>query len=169
MLMIGVTASDRSHRLGITHTRRRDSLQISIQKDSRPSELSRPLTPITLNLNGNLPVDCRCVSLLKLPIIVCSLGEELVKTTKEASRDKFQIRLWSLVSIKPITTTTTDNFESKQSDLREGWLLNLIIALFICLGRGILPCKAWFPLHGKCHDHNTLIGFMETRLNGNQA
>ena len=44
---------------------------------------------------------------------------------------------WSLVSIKPITTTTTTNFESKQSDYREGWLLNLIIALFLCRARGI--------------------------------
>ena len=44
------------------------NLQISIQKDSRPSEFSRPLTAITLNLNGNLPVDRRRVSLLKLPI-----------------------------------------------------------------------------------------------------
>ena len=43
----------------------------------------------------------------------------------------------SLVSIKPITTTTTTNFELKQSDWREGWLLNLIIALFLCRGRGI--------------------------------
>ena len=46
------------------------NLQISIQKDSRPSEFSRPLTSITLNLNGNLPVDLRRVSLLKLPINV---------------------------------------------------------------------------------------------------
>ena len=43
------------------------NLQISIQKDSRPSEFSRPLTSITLNLNGNLPVDRGRVSLLKLP------------------------------------------------------------------------------------------------------
>ena len=28
------------------------NLQISIQKDSRPSEFSQPLTSITLNLNG---------------------------------------------------------------------------------------------------------------------
>ena len=28
--------------------------QISIQKDSRPSEFSRPLTSFTLKLNGNL-------------------------------------------------------------------------------------------------------------------
>ena len=45
-------------------------LQISIQKDSRASEFSRPLTSITLNLNGNLPVDRRRVSLLKLSNIV---------------------------------------------------------------------------------------------------
>ena len=45
------------------------NLQIPIQKDSRPSEFSRPLTPITLNLNGDLPVDRRRVSLLKLPNI----------------------------------------------------------------------------------------------------
>ena len=44
------------------------NLQISIQKDSRPSEFSRPLASITLNLNGDLPVDRRChVSFLKLP------------------------------------------------------------------------------------------------------
>ena len=43
-------------------------LQISIQKDSRPCEFSRPFTSFTLNLNGNLPVDRRRVSLLKLPI-----------------------------------------------------------------------------------------------------
>ena len=43
-------------------------LQIPIQKDARPSEFSRPLTSITLNLNGDLPVDRRQgVSLLKLP------------------------------------------------------------------------------------------------------
>ena len=30
--------------------------QISIQKDSRPSEFSRPLTSITLKLNGDLNV-----------------------------------------------------------------------------------------------------------------
>ena len=41
------------------------NLQISIQKHSRPSEFSRPLTSITLNLNGDLPVDRRRVSLLK--------------------------------------------------------------------------------------------------------
>ena len=46
------------------------NLQISIQKDSSPSEFSRPLTSITLNLNGDLPVDRRRVSLLKLPNIV---------------------------------------------------------------------------------------------------
>ena len=44
------------------------NLQISIQKDSSPSEFSRPLTSITLNLNGALPVDRCRVSLLKLPI-----------------------------------------------------------------------------------------------------
>ena len=44
------------------------NLQISIQKDSRPSEFSRPLTSITLNLNGKLPVGRCRVSLLKLPI-----------------------------------------------------------------------------------------------------
>ena len=44
------------------------NLQISIQKDSRPSEFSRPLTSITLNLNRDLNVDRRRVSLLKLPI-----------------------------------------------------------------------------------------------------
>ena len=43
------------------------NLQIPIQKDSRPSEFSRPLISITLNLNGDLPVDRRRVSLLKLP------------------------------------------------------------------------------------------------------
>ena len=43
-------------------------LQISIKKDSRPSEFSRPLTSITLNLNANLAVDRHPVSLLKLPI-----------------------------------------------------------------------------------------------------
>ena len=43
------------------------NLQISIQKDSRPSKFSRPLTSITLNLNGDLIVDRRRVSLLKLP------------------------------------------------------------------------------------------------------
>ena len=43
------------------------NLQISIQKNSRPSEFSRPLTSITLNLNRDLPVDRRRVSLLKLP------------------------------------------------------------------------------------------------------
>ena len=43
------------------------NLQISIQKDSRPSEFSRPLTSITLNLNEDLPVDRRRVSLLELP------------------------------------------------------------------------------------------------------
>ena len=34
-----------------------DNLQISIQKDSRPNEFSRPLKSITLNLNRDLPVD----------------------------------------------------------------------------------------------------------------
>ena len=48
--------------------------QISIQKDSRPSEFSRPLTSITLNLNRGLPVDRRSVSLLKLPIVVSFRG-----------------------------------------------------------------------------------------------
>ena len=43
------------------------NLQISIQKNPRPSEFSRPLTSVTLNLNENLPVDRRRVSLLKLP------------------------------------------------------------------------------------------------------
>ena len=41
--------------------------QISIQKDSRPSEFTRPLTSITLNLNGDLRIDRRRVSLLKFP------------------------------------------------------------------------------------------------------
>ena len=44
------------------------NLQISIQKDSRPSELSRPLTASTLNLNGNLPVHRRCVTLLNVSV-----------------------------------------------------------------------------------------------------
>ena len=48
------------------------NLQIPIQKDSRPSELSRPLTSITLNLNRDLPVDRRRISLLKLPTISTS-------------------------------------------------------------------------------------------------
>ena len=43
------------------------NLQFSIQKDSKLSEFSRPLTAITLNLNGDLHVDRRRVSLLKLP------------------------------------------------------------------------------------------------------
>ena len=43
----------------------------------------------------------------------------------------------SLVSIKPTTTTTTTNFESKQIDQCKGRLLNPIIALFSCYGRGI--------------------------------
>ena len=42
------------------------NLQISTQKDSRPSEFSRPLTSITLNLNG-LPVDRHHICLRKLP------------------------------------------------------------------------------------------------------
>ena len=46
----------------------------------------------------------------------------------------FVYEVLSLVSIKPITSTTTTNFESKQSD---EWLLNLVIALFLCGGRGI--------------------------------
>ena len=41
------------------------------------------------------------------------------------------------VSIKPITTTTMTNFESKHSSYREEWLLNPIIALFLCRGRDI--------------------------------
>ena len=45
--------------------------------------------------------------------------------------------LLSLVSIKPTTTTTTTNFGSKQSDQRKGWLLNLLIALFLCRGGGV--------------------------------
>ena len=44
------------------------NLQIPIQKDSKPSKFSRPLTFIILNLNGDLPVDRRRVSLFKLPI-----------------------------------------------------------------------------------------------------
>ena len=39
--------------------------------------------------------------------------------------------------VKPIKTTTMANFESKQSNYREGWLLNLIISFFLCRGRGI--------------------------------
>ena len=50
------------------------NLQISIQKNSRPSEFSRPLTSITLNLNRDLPVDRRRVSLLKLPNMGDSRG-----------------------------------------------------------------------------------------------
>ena len=42
--------------------------QISIQKDSRPSEFSRPLTSFTLELNGDLNVTGLRVSLLKVPI-----------------------------------------------------------------------------------------------------
>ena len=50
------------------HETRKLGPKIPIQKDSRPSEFSRPLTSITLNLNGDLPVDLRRhVSLLKLP------------------------------------------------------------------------------------------------------
>ena len=46
------------------------NLQISIQKDSRPSEFSRSLTSSTLNLNRNLPDDRHRVSLLKLPVVI---------------------------------------------------------------------------------------------------
>ena len=42
-----------------------------------------------------------------------------------------------VVSIKPVTTKTTTNFESKQSDQHEGWLLNFMIASLLCRGRGI--------------------------------
>ena len=55
------------------------NLQISIQKDSRPSEFSRPLTCSTLNLNGNLPVDRRRVNLLKLPIITIGNCQLLIE------------------------------------------------------------------------------------------
>ena len=113
----------------------------------------------------------------------------------------------SLVFIRLISTTTTTNFESKRSDLWEGWLLNLIIPFFrypgcevcwkwnpglkerkllqtICKTEGFEasfdsqqpersgkiieisfvstqsrkqhhPFKAWFPLDGKYHDHDT--------------
>ena len=46
-------------------------LQISFQKDSRPSEFSRPLTTITLNLNG--------ICLLTAAASVClsSLSEKM--------------------------------------------------------------------------------------------
>ena len=46
------------------------NLQISMQKDSRPSEFSRPVTSITLNLNRDLPVDSRRVSCLSSLIII---------------------------------------------------------------------------------------------------
>ena len=39
-----------------TERRRRVNKQISIQKDSRPSEFTRPLTSFTLYLNGDLNV-----------------------------------------------------------------------------------------------------------------
>ena len=77
-------------------------LQISIQKDSRPSEFSRPLTSITLNLNGDLPVDCRRVSLLELPNKVKKLsflqlwgGEEMIPLLEQESK-----------------VTSTDSFEA---------------------------------------------------------
>ena len=44
------------------------NLQISVQRDSRPSEFTRPLTSVTLNLNEDLPVDRHHVSLLKFSI-----------------------------------------------------------------------------------------------------
>ena len=58
--------------------------QISIQKDSRSSEFSRPSTSITLRLNGDLnrpPPLGRRVSLLKVP--VCSVVELCVFTRAE--------------------------------------------------------------------------------------
>ena len=56
-------------------------LQFSIHKDSRPSEFSRPLTSITLNLNGDLPLDRLRVSLLKLFIILDSTARALLMKT----------------------------------------------------------------------------------------
>ena len=53
-----------------------------------------------------------------------------------------------LVSIKPITTTTMTNFDSKQSDYPEGWLLNLIITLFLCCGRSICRVMETRLKHG---------------------
>ena len=68
-------------------------------------------------------------------------------------KDHFSASL-SLVSIKPISTTTTTNFESKQSDYRKGWLPKHIIALFfLCRGRGV--CCKWKP--GLSGDNRLLL------------
>ena len=58
------------------------NLQISIKKDSKPSEFSRLLTSITLNLNRDLPVDRRRVSLLKggFPLFAETTRSELAST-----------------------------------------------------------------------------------------
>ena len=62
------------------------------------------------------------------------------------------IQSLSLVSIKPITTTDTTNFELKQSDKFEGWLLKLINALFLCRGRGI--CRVMEIRLYRWHSYN---------------
>ena len=45
------------------------NLQIPFRRTQRPSEFSWPLTSITLNLNGDLIIDRRRVSLLIFPIL----------------------------------------------------------------------------------------------------
>ena len=64
-------AAKKSHKViwELKQTRRGGAanLQISIQQTARPSKFSRPLTAITLNLNIDLPVDRRRISLLELP------------------------------------------------------------------------------------------------------
>ena len=62
------------------------NLQISVQKNSRPSEFSRPSTSITLNLNRNLPVYRRRVSLLKLLNLIVYSSQITLALTSDICR-----------------------------------------------------------------------------------
>ena len=72
-----------------------------------------------------------------------------------------------LVSIKPISTTTTTNFESKQSDQWEGWLLNhnnrfvfcVVVVEFAADGNQALRGMIYF--HNKIWNHRSIYSYFE--------
>ena len=76
-------------------------LQISIQKDSRPSEFSRPLTSITLNLNGICLLAAHAAvclsSLLSLLLALAPLplnNSEIIPVFRNLLTEKFSKNCW---------------------------------------------------------------------------
>ena len=80
-----------------------------------------------IRLKGDVIFGCVSLSFFCLTLVSINPISTSIATSSE---QKCCSTTYGLVSIKPFTTTATASFEPMQGDYREGWLINLIIALF---------------------------------------